>query len=289
MKIIGTGLNGLIGSRIVELLTSKYQFENLNRENGVDITEYNSVYHAIKSSESKIVLHAAAYTDVKGAEAEKELKEKSMVWKVNVIGTQNVAKVCQELDKKMIHFSTDMVVGGDDMPQGGFTEEALPNPLNWYAQTKYEAEKEIQKLPIPWVILRLAYPYRAKFEKPDFARFFINKLKMNKPVSVLTDRIISPTFIDDIALALDILIQENSKGIFNVVGSQILSIYDAVVLISKTFDLDTKLVEKTTRDKFLVGRPGEPFSSALDNGKIRQLGVNMNAFEEGLRILKNQL
>jgi len=289
VKILGTGLNGLIGSRITELLDNKYEFENISRSTGVDIVNYESVLNAISSSDSKIVLHTAAHTDVKVAEKEKDLREESQCWKINVVGTQNVAKACSETGKKLIHVSTDMVIGGDNMPENGFGEDAQYNPLSFYAITKAQAEKVVQNLSTPWLIMRTAYPYRASFVKPDFVRFFKEWLFSGKKISVLEDRIISPTFIDDLAKALDALIEKDASGIYNTVGSQILSVYDAVILVAKAFNLDTNLVSKTTRKQFLVGRPPEPFSSALNNDKIRELGVEMNTLTQGLEIIKTQI
>ena len=289
MKILGTGLNGLIGSRIVELNKDKHTFQNISRSTGVDITDYSSVLNAISSSDAKVVFHAAANTDVKAAEKEKDLGQESQSWKINVIGTQNVAKACSQTGKKLIHISTDMVIGGDIMPKGGFREDAALNPLSFYAVTKSEAEKIVQSLSTPWVIMRTAYPYRASFEKPDFVRFFKQWLTEKKPISVLIDRIISPTFIDDLANAFDVLVEKEALGIYHTVGSQIVSVYEAVVLIAKAFNLDTKLIGKTTRKEFLVSRPPEPFSSALNNDKIRKLGVNMHTFEQGLEIIKTQI
>jgi len=179
-----------------------------------------------------------------------------------------------------------LVIGGDNMPEGGFTEDALPNPLSWYAITKHEAEKIIEKINSPWLIARIAYPYRASFEKPDFVRFFRDLLKGGKEISVISDRLISPTFIDDLAFAFEALMEKDVTGIFHVVGSQIISLQDAVTMIAENFNLDKSLVKKTTREEFLVGRPPEPFSSALSNAKIKQLGINMHTFEEGLHILK---
>ncbi len=289
MKILGTGLNGLIGSRIIDLLKDKYTFQNLSRSTGVDITNYEQVLNAVSKFDGKLVLHLAAYTDVKEAEKEKGLKDKSICWRINVLGTQNVTKACSVTNKKLIHFSTDMLLGGDKMPEGGFSEGAKPNPLSFYAITKYEAEKIVQSMSTPWIIARTAYPYRASFEKPDFVRFFRQWLTEKKPILVLTDRLISPTFIDDLANALDILIEKNALGLYHTVGSQIVSVYDAAILIAKAFNLDESLIGKTTRKEFLVGRPPEPFSSALNNAKIRQLGVVMHTFEEGLSIIKTQL
>lgn len=289
MRIAGTGLNGLIGSRIVELLSPKYEFQNLSRSTGVDISDYNSLSNAISKLDTDTVLHLAAYTDVKAAELEKDLGEESESWKINVGGTKNLVKACEEFNKKIIYFSTDMVVGGDKMPESGFTEEAPLNPLSWYSKTKAEAEQIVKDSSVPWLIVRIAYPYRSSFEKLDFVRLFINMLKEGKQITALTDRVISPTFIDDIASALDILIENKANGLYHVVGSSFVSIYEAAVLIAETFNFDSSLVKETTREEFLVGRPPEPFSSALNNDKIKKLGAEMHSLKEGLEQIKTQL
>ena len=288
-KILGTGLSGLVGSRIVELLSSRYEFENLSRSSGFELTDREKVLKAISSSHAPIVLHAAAYTDVKKAEADKSLGEQSDAWRVNVLGTQHIAEACKSAGKKLIYISTDLVLGGDIAPAHGFSEDVQPNPLSWYAKTKYEGELRVQRIHTPWVIMRIAYPYRSSFIRPDFVRFFINGLREGKQYNGLTDRIITPTFIDDIAYGLDALISQDAMGIYHVVGNQKLSIYESLISIAKTFDLSAEHIGETTREAFLVGRAPEPFHSELNNAKITKLGVKMRGFEEGLEEVKRQM
>lgn len=286
MKILGTGLNGLVGSRIVELLSGKYEFENLSRSSGVDITNENQVLEKITNSDAQIVLHLAAKTDVDGCEKDKELGEEGEAWKINVLGTQNVANACLATNKKLIYISTDFVFDGE---KEVYYEEDIPDPINWYAQTKYEGEKIVQNLKTPWVIARIAYPYRANFTKIDFFRAIKKRLQEGLPVAGVTDHIFTPTFIDDIAFVIDALIKNTSQGIFHAVGSQSLTPYDAALLIAKTFDLDQNLISKTTREEFFKDRAQRPFQLALKNDKITESGVRMKTFEEGLREVKKQI
>ena len=105
MKVLGTGLDGLVGSRIVELLSDKYEFENLSISTGLNITNRDAVLERIKSSDAQIVLHLAAKTNVDGCELDKPLGEKGDAWKINVSGTQNVADACSQTKKKLIYIS----------------------------------------------------------------------------------------------------------------------------------------------------------------------------------------
>ena len=286
MKILVTGSTGLVGSRIVELLSAKYQFENISRSTRVDIENKESVLSAISASDAQVVLHLAAKTNVDGCETDKSSGETGEAWRVNVEGTRNVVRACLKTNKKLIYISTDFVFDGT---KEAYSEEDIPNPVNWYAKTKYEGEKIVQDLKTPWIIARIAYPYRANFVKPDFFRAILNRLKNNEPVSAVTDHIFTPTFIDDIAFALDILIKSNSQGIFHVVGSQSLTPFAAANLIADEFELDKSKISKTTRADFFNNRATRPFQLALKNDKITKLGIEMRTFDGGLREIKIQI
>lgn len=289
MKILGTGLDGLVGSRIVELLSDKHEFENLSLSTGVDITDRNTVLEKIKNSNAQIVLHLAAKTNVDGCELDKPLGKDGDAWKINVFGTQNVVDGCSQSSKKLIYISTDFVFDGINPPLGGYSEENIPNPPNWYAKTKYEGEKIVRNLKTPWIILRIAYPYRANFAKPDFFRAIFNRLEKGETVAAVTDHIFTPTFIDDISSALSILIGNNFQGIFHVVGSESLTPYAAALLVAQAFDFDLNLILKTTGDEFFKGRAPRPFQLAMNNDKIEKLGIKMRTFEEGMRKIQKQI
>lgn len=288
-SIIGTGLSGLVGSRIVELLSSKYQFEDISRKTGTDISDKEAVLERLKNSDAEYVLHMAAYTNVDGAEEQKDLGESSEPWKINVVGTENVVKAVESTGKKLIYISTDFVFDGENTPKGGYIEEDTPSPVNWYAKTKYEGEKRVQSSSIPWTIIRIAYPYRADFEKNDFFRAMKNRLTHGLEIKAITDHIYCPTFIDDIAPALDVLIQQNKTGIYHVTGSEALSPHDAALAIAEVFDLDANLIGTTTRTEYFARKAQRPFDLSMNNGKIKQLGVKLHGFSEGLQIIKEQL
>lgn len=289
MTVLGTGMRGLVGSRLQELLSPQYEFENLDRTSGIDITNQDQLSEAIKNSDSQVVIHLAAKTDVDGCEKDKTLKESGDAWRINVEGTRNVAESCSKFGKKMIYVSTDFVFDGEIAEDEFYTEEDTPNPVNWYARTKYEGEKIVQGLQTPWIIVRLAYPYRAKFEKNDFMRAILNRLEQKQPVAAITDHVFSPTFIDDAVSAVEKLMRSDSEGIFHVVGSQCLTPYDAANIISYEFGLDSSFISKTTREEFFKDRAPRPFRLALKNDKIKRLGIEMRTFQQGLSEIKKQL
>ena len=289
MKIIGTGLNGLVGSRIVELLNSSFEFESISRSTGVDITDASQVLDVVSKSPAEVVLHLAAKTDVDGCEKDKDLREKGEAWKINVEGTKNIVKACEKSGKKLIYVSTDFVFDGEIGEGEFYTEESTPNPVNWYARTKYEGEKVVQQSSTPWVIVRLAYPYRANFTKPDFYRAIKKRLESGQPVAAVADHVFTPTFIDDFANCLRVLIEKKVTGIFHTVGEEFLSPFDAADIIAEIFALDKNLISKTTREEFFKGRAQRPFRLALKNAKIESFGVKNSTFREGILKIKEQL
>ncbi len=290
-QIIGLGLSGLIGTRITELLAYKFGFIKLGRSNGVDITDKESLSAFKDYKDAKFVLHLAAKADVDGCEDDKSLGEEGEAWKINVIGTQNVADFCRNLGKKIIYISTDFVFDGSKNKGEKYGEDDIPNPINWYGRTKYEGEKAVEQSGSDYLILRLAYPYRASSDtKKDFFRTILESLENRTEVKAVTDHKFSPTFIDDIAFAIDALIKNNdAMGIYHVVGSDALTPYNASLKIAQVFGLDQNLIRETTREEFFANRAPRPFNLALRNDKIEKLGVKMRGFEEGLAEVKKQI
>ena len=301
-KILVTGLTGLLGSRINELLGNIYEFEEIGRKSGVNILDKAAVLSKIASSEAQIVLHMAAKTNVDGCEEDKDRdreilglnnpKEQEVAWAkeqtawaVNVFGAQNIVEGCKKTNKKIVYISTDFVFDGKKRT---YSEEDETNPIDWYAKTKCEGERLVQSSGLDYIIARPAYPYRALFERNDFVRAIMSKLEKSEKISMVTDHVMVPTFIDDIANALDVLIKLEQKGIFHVVGSQAINPFDAAVAIAKTFGFDEALISKTTRRDYFAGKAPRPFCLHLKNDKIGKLGIEMSTFDKGLIEIKNQ-
>ena len=287
MKIFTIGGSGLVGSRIVELLKDKYIFDDLSLKTGIDITNPASLDLIIKDIEHKIVILLAAKADVDKCEEDREMGIGGEAYKINVEGVQNVVDACKISNKKIIYISTDFVFDGTTPGASGYTEASIPHPISWYGMTKFKGEEVIKNSGLDFVIARIAYPYRREFEaKLDFVRAIKKRLEYNEQILGITDHLFSPTFIDDIANGLDKLIEKNQTGIFHVTGSQSLTPYEASMLIAEKFGFDKNLITKTTRAEYFVGKAPRPFNVSMNNDKIKQLGVKMRTFEEGLEAIK---
>lgn len=283
LKIALTGGDGLVGSRIIELLKNDFEFINLSQKE-MDITDKDRVYKVLKEINFDVFLHLAAYTNVSQAEIEKEI-----CFKVNVEGTKNVFEVVSFKKKQFIYISTDFVFDGKkhiyQQLTPSYYEDSKPNPLGVYGQSKYEGEKIVAK---EAMIVRISYPYRARFEaKLDFFRKFKKYLEEKKPLTLIKDSLMTPTFIDDIAYGLRYLIKNFSKEIFHLVGSDCLSPYQIGLIIAEKFNLDKGLISEISFVDFIKGRPYFPQFSVIKSKKNNFWP--MKTFEQGLEEIKNQL
>ncbi len=286
-NIFGIGITGLVGSRIVALLPH-YSFDNLSLETGADITDASTLSAIRDDTEHGWVLHLAAKADVDGCEKDKPLGEEGAAYKINVLGTKNVVEAAKVSNKKIIYISTDFVFDGS-LPEGsGYKEDDKPNPIDWYAQTKFDGEEVVRNAGIPYLIVRIAYPFQEQpfAQKKDFYHAMKDRLAAGLPIAGVTDHLMTPTYLDDIALALGKLIEADARGIYHVVGSQSLTPYAAALAIAEIFGYDKSLISKTTRDEFFKDRAQRPFNLTLNNDKIKNLGVSMKGFEESLREFK---
>ena len=276
LKIALTGADGLVGSRIIELLGQDFDFIPLP-QNLMDITDKKQVESVLQNLDFDIFFHLAAYTNVPGAETNKEI-----CFKINIEGTKNVFDLVSGKNKKFIYVSTDFVFDGINPP---YDEDSTPNPIGIYAFSKYEGEKIVKDQAM---IIRISYPYRSNFElKKDFFRTFKSYLERNKPLSMIADSLMTPTFIDDIAFGLKYLFNNYRSEIFHLVGSQSISPYGAAIKVAETFDLDKSLIGKTTYEEYVKGKARLPQFATIKSNKNNFW--KMKTFSEGLEEIKKQL
>ncbi|MBW7960303.1 NAD(P)-dependent oxidoreductase [Patescibacteria group bacterium] len=275
-KIAITGSNGLVGSRIIELLKKDFTFIPFTQKD-FDITDPSQTKKLIDKTDFDLMIHLAAYTNVAGAETNREA-----CYKINVDGTRNIFNAVQDKEKKFIFISTDFVFDGKQPP---YDEDSSPNPPGIYADSKYQAEKVVKNKAM---IVRIAYPYRAFFEpKRDFFRTFKAYLEQNKPLSMISDSLMTPTFIDDIAYGLKYLIKNFTTDTIHLVGGQAISPYQAAVLIAEKFKLDKSLITKTTYGEYIKQKPGLPQFADIRSKKNNF--QKMRSLKEGLETIRIQL
>lgn len=269
LKIAMTGGDGLVGSRITELLGTDFSFINFPQAK-MDITNKEQVEKTLNGVDYDVFLHLAAYTNVQGAETSPEV-----AMRINGEGTDNVFSATAKKGKKFIYISTDFVFDGINPP---YDEDSFPNPQGVYAKSKYEGEKAVKG---EAMIVRIAYPYRANFEpKRDFVRTFKYLLEQKKQLTMVADSLMTPTFIDDIAYGLKHLINNFSPEVYHLVGGSSVSPYEATMMIAEKWHLDKSLISKTNYDEFMKGKAPSPKLGVIKSKKNNF--QKMKTFEEGL-------
>jgi dTDP-4-dehydrorhamnose reductase len=153
IPVLGTGLNGLVGSRFVKDFSDKYDFDNLDLRDPnrpVDITNAEQIMEILQNSPAEYIVHFAAFTNVSAAWEQSGDKD-GVCYQVNVKGTENIIKACQATGKHLIHISTAYVFDGEK--ETLYTEEDPVKPIEWYGETKMLAEKAIQEAEnLKWTI-----------------------------------------------------------------------------------------------------------------------------------------
>jgi len=292
MNIIGTGLSGLVGSRVVALLGNTHSFEDLSLESGVDITNFDDVEKRLTSSNAPWVFHFAAFTDVQGAQMEKDKGNESISWKVNVEATKNISSLCRKLGKHILYLSTDYVFDGK---AASYDENAVGNPQGWYAKTKYEGEKIVKELQDLGLVVRIANPYRAspvglpvgRQGKKDFMHKILDRLREGFPIAAPTNQKMTATYIDDLASGIAKLISVNATGVYNIPGCDSFSPYEGALMIADVFGVDTTNISQTSFEAYFCNRAPIPQYGVLTHDKIESLGIKLHTFREGLVEVKH--
>lgn len=289
-SILSTGLSGLIGSRVSELLTN-YTFFDASLETGIDILNVDSLENFFKSHpDADTLIHFAGFTDTTAAWNQKGDKNGSC-WQVNVEGTRNILNLCKKYSKFLILISTDYVFDGTKATP--YLELDTPKPLDWYGETKYEAERLVLESNHPAAIVRIAYPFCARYDrKIDLTRKILGKLQNGEELKLFDDQITTPTFIDDIAFGLEKIVEQKANGIFHLVASSHQSVYQMGLDIANTFNLDSSRIKPMSLKEYLKTPNVRPYAinAALSNEYTKKtLGIEMHDYIGGLLEMKKQL
>lgn len=202
--ILVTGADGMLGSDLVLTLKDRLGDEMVYGANSkiVDITNPQSVSRAVAEINPSVVLNAAAYTDVDGAEY-----ETSKALAVNVLGPKNLARACRQSGAKLFHFSTEYVFSGEGNEPWKETDIPFPPEPNRYGQTKMLGEKEVSA----WensVILRVQWLYGDKKDR------FTN-LSEKKSFSPFFDQYGAPQWTLEVCKIVGELLTRDARGIFH--------------------------------------------------------------------------
>lgn len=260
-RVFVTGASGLVGSRFVELYSSKYEIIAPNYPE-FDLTDSGKVEDTIRNSGPDVIINFAAYTNVSEAENQRD-DENGDCWKINIKGVKNLLGTAISI-RHFIHISTDMVFPGSSENPGPYTESNAPEAdskkLTWYGFTKAEAERIVTKtLGKNQTILRLIYPVRAKHEaKLDYLRKPLSLFDQGKLYPLFNDQQVTITFIDEACLVLEKIIEGKVFGTFHASTPDTSTPYELVnYLIEKARGVKGA-VKAASLDEFLKSSGSSP-------------------------------
>lgn len=268
-SLLATGISGLVGSRVALLLQDQFQFENLDINHPThptDITNLEQVRAAVSASSAHYLIHFAAFTDVTAAWNDRNNKD-GLTYRVNVTGTKNILQACQENNVHLIHLSTAYVFDGNQLHP--YTETDQPHPIEWYGQTKWEAEQAIMSSNASWTILRIDQPFRPDcYQRPDVIRKIITGLQHNTLPPQFTNQFFGPTYIDDLTQMIKLILNTKQTGLFHATNGEQWSPHEFANTLNQLFNLKGQLI-KGDLDQYLLttNRPYQR-NTALNNKKL---------------------
>lgn len=227
MRFLVTGVKGQLGFDVMNELDKRgHSAVGVDIEE-MDITDAQSVKQVICEVNPDVVIHCAAWTAVDAAEDEENIPK---VMAVNAEGTENIAKVCKELDCKMIYISTDYVFDGQG--ERPWEPEDKRAPLNVYGKSKYEGEVAVQTLLDKYFIVRIAWVFGTNGK--NFIKTMLNLGKSHDKLTVVSDQIGTPTYTYDLARLLVDMSESQQYGIYHATNEGgYISWYDFTVEIMK--------------------------------------------------------
>ena len=273
MRVLVTGVKGQLGYDVVEECKRR-NIEAIGVDvEEMDITNAKIVEKVIKESQVDAVIHCAAWTAVDKAEDEVEA-----CTKVNVDGTRNIAKVCKELDIKMMYFSTDYVFDGQGEQEWQEYDER--HPLNVYGQTKCDGEKAVQELLDKYFIVRIAWVFGVNGH--NFIKTMLRLGKERGAVSVVNDQIGSPTYTYDLSKLVVDMIQTDKYGIYHATNEGLCSWYEFACEIFKQAGMDVQVTPVDSNA--FPAKAKRPNNSRMSKAELDKNGFNrLPTWQDALR------
>jgi len=279
VKVLITGANGQLGTDLCRVLPD-IEVIPLTHAN-LEITDMNSVKAAFTKHRPDVVINTAAYVRVDDCETEQD-----RAFLVNALGARNVAVVCQEIEAKLVHISTDYVFGGESQPRTTpYTEFDTPVPLNLYGKSKLAGENLVRHLCAKHFIIRSSGLFGiagASGKGGNFVETILRLAKERDEVRVVNDQVFSPTYTRDLAGKIARLITTEHYGIFHITNRGSCSWYEFTKEILRLAGLKTPVIPITS-DQY-PQKARRPSFSVLDNYHLRLLGMaDMRAWQEAVK------
>ncbi len=280
-KILIVGASGLLGSNWLKKKLNRYLFfatinkrsikNNKIKKIFLNLKNKKKIFFFLKDKNIDFVINLAGSTDVDKCE-----KSKKKTYFANVIIPKNLAYVCKMKNIPLVHISTDHIF--NEKKKIRYSENQSPNPINFYAKTKYLAENYIKRKLKKFIIIRTNF-FSLLDAKSTFLHklFFLSKKKKTSTIKLWSDVYFTPVHASTIVDLVHLLIEKKLYGIFNISSNEVLSKFDFYSLVKKIFRLDKLIFLRTSinlcNKNFIVKRP---LNMSLNNKKIKNIFPFLN-------------
>ncbi len=272
-RFLITGASGMLGRDLQRALAGR-EVTALDRA-ALDITDPAAVEAAVAGHD--VVINAAAYTNVDGAETDEET-----AFAVNATGPGVLAAAAAKHGARLVHVSTDYVFRGD--AASPYAEGADHDPISAYGRTKAAGEKAVRDtLPDASYIVRTAWLYGA--DGPNFAKTMARLAATKPEVSVVSDQLGQPTYSADLAAQIVALIDAGAPaGIYHGTNAGVASWYDFAKQIFRLAGFDPENVKETDSSAFVRPAPRPAYSvlghDAWANAAVPPMRPWLDALED---------
>jgi dTDP-4-dehydrorhamnose reductase len=264
MKTAIIGANGQLGSAISDYFSQNHVVIKLTHED-IEISDIDNVRDVLKSSKVELVINTAAYHNVPKCE-----ENPTVAYSVNAVGSLNLARITHELDIPLLHYSTDYVFDGSKLSP--YHEDDETHPLNVYAESKLSGENLIRNYCQRYFIIRVSGLYGRTVCRAKGSNFITTMMKAarEKPeVKVVTDEILTPTPVTEIAMNSFYLAETDAYGLYHMTSQGECSWYEFAEVIFDEFGLSTPLKEALTDD--FPQTVNRPTYSVLENRNLKSI------------------
>ena len=201
MITLVTGSNGQLGKTIQSIVKNKSEFI-FTDINSLDITKKEKIESVITSHDINCIVNCAAYTDVDGAEIEKEKADE-----LNDNAIKNLVEISETYNLRLIHISTDYVYNG--INKSAISEYEHVNPQNYYGVSKLNGEKHIENSISESIVIRTSWLY-SSFGK-NFVKTILEKARSENLLKIVGDQYGCPTNAHDLANAIIQIIKSKDR------------------------------------------------------------------------------
>jgi dTDP-4-dehydrorhamnose reductase len=294
MKVLLTGAAGMLAADVIPQLKSNgFEVKGVDIHQRLpdieklDITDKEAVFDTVQHLKPGYIFHLAAETDVDRCE-----REPDHAFKVNTIGTENIALACQQFGIKLVYISTAGVFFGDQ--QDPYTEFDIPRPANVYGHSKWQGEVIVKNLLSEYFIVRAGWMVGGWEIDKKFVYKIFQQLKGGATeLRVVSDKFGSPTFTKDFARNVAALVKTDRYGLYHMTNKGSGSRYDIAVKIVEFMGLKNKVtVSAINSAQYPLPAP-RARSEMMRNYKLDLIGLNLmphweKSLEEYIRLNKDR-